>query len=312
VAALLVPGIATAQRRVAWSPDGRRVAFTTEGKDTSALYLANADGAGRRRLFSSGTRESYPDWSPDGRRILFVSDSGGHSDIYVREVDGTGLRALTHEAGRNSWPSWSPDGRQIAFMSDRTGKWQLFIMHADGSDPRRLTHTATNEFNPEWWPDGRRLVFESTRNGGGKDDIYSIDVASGRETRLTAIAANAIFPAVSPDGTRIAFCTVADRRATLMVMNADGSKQQTLLQDGCVPQWAPGGERIAFDRQSAAAGPGIYIVTLKSGTVTLLARWAAGSAAPRRRPRGACTSRPLANRSVTSRLLRQDRALTIY
>ena len=52
-----------------WSPDGRRVAYTAGGQ----LWVANADGSGRRQLTTLNGGASGPVWSPTGDRIAFVS-----------------------------------------------------------------------------------------------------------------------------------------------------------------------------------------------------------------------------------------------
>jgi TolB protein len=93
------------QRRLArnaaftgWSPQGRRIAFTSGG----ALYVVNDDGSGLRNLTRTGWDST---WSPDGRKIAF----GGAHGIYVMNADGSGVRNLIRNAGRAAgWMVWSP------------------------------------------------------------------------------------------------------------------------------------------------------------------------------------------------------------
>ena len=256
---------AGAQRRVAWSPDATRLAFTFDDKDSSGIWVVAVDGSGLRRLYASGKHDAYPSWSSDGRQVLFASDSGGHMDIYAIGTEGGPIRRLTHE-GQNTYPSWSPDGGSVAFSSNRAGKWQLFVMRSDGSDVRQITHTTSAEWNPEWSPDGKWLAFESTRNGHDQDDIYIVKVATGEERQLTQSLDNEIFPAWSRDGERIAYCVVIPRvRGDLWVVDVATKSSKLLLQDGCLPQWSPRGTEIAFARGKGDA-PGIYVVDV--GTLT--------------------------------------------
>jgi Tol biopolymer transport system component len=84
-----------------FSPDGRKVAFTSNRDQQGEIYIMNADGSGQQRL----TRRSGDDWapafSPDGARIAFTQLPG---TIWTMNADGTGLRKLT--AGTDA--DWRP------------------------------------------------------------------------------------------------------------------------------------------------------------------------------------------------------------
>jgi Tol biopolymer transport system component len=99
-----------ANRSPAWSPDGRRIAFTRYDDDAGPdLYVMNADGSRRRPLLQGEGNEYDPDWSPDGRRIAFARTEGDESDVYVINADGTGLARLTSTEAYDGDPDWSPD-----------------------------------------------------------------------------------------------------------------------------------------------------------------------------------------------------------
>ncbi len=72
----------------AWSPDGRRIAFSSLRDGNTEIYLMNADGSGVTRLTYKDDFDSFPAWSPDGRRIAFHSYRDGNWDIYVMNADG--------------------------------------------------------------------------------------------------------------------------------------------------------------------------------------------------------------------------------
>ena len=104
---------------VAWSPDGRRIAYAARIRDSdpSAIYTANADGSHRRRLTPPRLPRSddSPVWSPDGKSLLFVrTPGGGGAERYVPEVwtmraDGSHQRQLTKafpDGGDNVEPAW--------------------------------------------------------------------------------------------------------------------------------------------------------------------------------------------------------------
>jgi TolB protein len=72
--------------RPAWSPDGKRLAFTSNRDGNYEIYLVNADGSGLRRLTHNPERDDYPAWHPDGRHLAVVSERAGRFDLYLVEV----------------------------------------------------------------------------------------------------------------------------------------------------------------------------------------------------------------------------------
>jgi TolB protein len=80
----------------AWSPDGRKIVFTTsrDNIDTE-IYVMNADGSGQRNVTRHPGPDDFAAWSPDGKKIAFVRGS----EIYVMNTDGSGQRRLRQPGG---------------------------------------------------------------------------------------------------------------------------------------------------------------------------------------------------------------------
>lgn len=140
------------------SPDGTKVAFSSDRAGRPAIYVMNIDGSGAKRLTFAGKYNASPSWSPDGKTIAFAGDDKGHFDIFTMSPDGSNLKRLTDatkssgKAANNESPSWSPDGRHILFTSDRTGHYQLYIVSPDGTNERRITSDNFNWDKPKWSP----------------------------------------------------------------------------------------------------------------------------------------------------------------
>lgn len=138
------------------SPDGSKIAFSSERGGRPMIYVMNADGSNIKRLTFKGDYNSSPSWSPDGSKIAFASQDGANFDIFTMNADGTNLKRLTSaqkadgKAAHNEDPSFSPDSRYIVYTSNRTGKNQIFISTIDGSEERRVTNDSKNYYRPKW------------------------------------------------------------------------------------------------------------------------------------------------------------------
>jgi TolB protein len=135
---------------VAWSPDGRTIAFsrTDTATPNGALFVVGADGANRRRL----TLGSEPSWSPSGRRIAFTDvDRHGRRWVFTVGADGRGRHALA--PGYD--PAWSPDGRTIAYTAPGRraprDHWSVWAMDTAGRHRHPLIRQDRTA-QPAWSP----------------------------------------------------------------------------------------------------------------------------------------------------------------
>jgi len=153
----------------AWSPDGKRIAWSSTSEGNQELYDADRDGSNRRRLTNHPALDAHPAWSPDGKQIAFATNRWGDFEIAVVDVDSGNLTRLTDSRGLDDYPVFSPDGRRIAFLSNRDGNSEIYIMNADGTNPVNATQNPALDSFPAWTPDGK-LAFVSNRDAGF--DIY--------------------------------------------------------------------------------------------------------------------------------------------
>lgn len=187
----------------AWSPDGRMMTFARSSEDGTDLYSVNlAQMCCVQRLTTSGKLaiNQYPTYSPDGRRVAFVSSRAGQPQIYAMDADGSGPELLVpYEVGGTGSSfsaDWSPDGGRLAFHRDVGGGGRQVHVYEFGSGrTRTLTSTGRNE-DPSWGPDSRHLVFSSSR--GGRQQLWVLDLDSGRLRQLTSVSGRARLAAWSP------------------------------------------------------------------------------------------------------------------
>ena len=72
--------------RPRYSPDGKRIVFTSHRDGNYEIYLMHADGSATHRLTDHPERDDYPTWHPSGDRVAFVGERSGRHDIYLIEV----------------------------------------------------------------------------------------------------------------------------------------------------------------------------------------------------------------------------------
>lgn len=152
-----------------WSPDGKRIAYTSTRHGNQELYVAAPDGKDEMRLTSDPAIDAHPAWSPDGRRLAFATNRWGDLEIATIDANGENLTRLTESRGLDDYPAWSPDGKQLALTSNRTGNLEIHVLDVASGTIRNATRHAAIDNFPAWSPDGR-LTFVSNRGGGF--DIY--------------------------------------------------------------------------------------------------------------------------------------------
>lgn len=147
----------------AWSPDGRRIAFTTlQPNGRWDIFVMRANGAAKRNLTHSPVSDVQPAWSHDGGRIAFTRQVGAKSTLFVMTLAAGRARRVALIAGNCKQPAWSPDDRQMACTRLRTTGSHIIVMNANGARQRRLPTGTANAWAPTWSPDGQRIAFAST------------------------------------------------------------------------------------------------------------------------------------------------------
>ncbi len=124
----------------AWSPDGKRVAFTSIRKGGGfLLYVADADGANVKELSTNPNPwgNVYPAWSPDGKQLAFTDWVAGVAQIAIVDPEGKDRKVLTKE-GTHWLARWSPDGKTIAYVRSLKESTDLWITSVDGKTQREI------------------------------------------------------------------------------------------------------------------------------------------------------------------------------
>jgi dipeptidyl aminopeptidase/acylaminoacyl peptidase len=194
----------------AWSPDGQQILFTSDLAGRPNLWKVRASGGWPIQLTQSDDRQYAAVWSPDGKWIVYQQDRAGDElwDLYAIPSEGGEAINLTNTpAIREQGPHWSHDGNTIAFAYKPKNGTNYDIALLDWST--RKVKKLTNEQQPgySWravaWSSDDKTIFANRVNPPFTDeDIYRIDVTTGKTENLTAHQGSIRYGAtsLSPDG----------------------------------------------------------------------------------------------------------------
>lgn len=245
----------------AWSPDGRRVVYTSFRSGLPRVYELNLDTGERRSVpeFMSGDFIT-PTFLPDGERIAFAVNAGRQSGIFTYNIR---QQCCVEEIMRGRWedisPTFSPDGSQFAFNSNRLGVGapQIYRMPLRGGQPTIVSPYLFERpgfyTSPDWSPVGDRIAFHGRIDRRGTHHILVSEVGRrGRIVQLTRDGNNQD-PSWAPDGRHLVFAAERNWGRALMIVDTETGATRTLVSGmvARMPSWSPSlGVRFTADAEA--------------------------------------------------------------
>lgn len=168
---------------LAWSPDGRKIAFAgvLESPGTQQLYLINPDGTGLEQLTNLESDVLDVAWGPDGKKMAFVVWPG---DISILNLERHEVETLT--VGNK--PDWSYIRDEIVFVKperDLNFANNIYIIHPDGKGLHRLTEEENSIIDsPKWSPDGEQIAYRIADEGKTYSGIVVMNSNGSSQERL--------------------------------------------------------------------------------------------------------------------------------
>ncbi len=134
-----------------FSPDGKKIVFTSTMTGISNIYLMNADGTQLVQLTDLKSNNAEATFSPDGKQIAFWSNRSGNGELYLMNADGSNQRNLTNGPGFDFEPAYSPNTPEVVFSSQRDGpNFQIYVINVETKVVRRLTNDTSTDRAPDW------------------------------------------------------------------------------------------------------------------------------------------------------------------
>ncbi len=197
-------------------------------------------------------------------------------EVLANRVEGEVIEPVGQA---NFHPEWSPGGTSLAYLSNRGQDYlsQTQLVWRDLERGRERTLKGGVAYAFCWSPDGKRIAYadKSARGRGGSHyyDLYLLDVASSKTTRLT-VSARAHSPNWSPDGRKLVFVHGADGTENLGVLDLESRRARDLTHFAAgeqvyKPRWSPDGSRILFSL-SRGRGRSLYVLDVATGAMEAL------------------------------------------
>lgn len=155
-----------------WSPDGSRIAFTSNRSGNWDIFLLAVATGDVVQLTQQLGYDGAPSWSPDSQWITYESYQNGNLDVYLVRADAEeGPFAVTRNPEPDFAPAWRPGelGRELAYVSWRNGNSDIYVISLDNpveAQALNVSNTPTvDEDNPAWNTSGDALAYDGRQNG---------------------------------------------------------------------------------------------------------------------------------------------------
>ena len=184
-------------RDLAFSPDGNRLAAFVKRERGRSLVLFDVLERKLERMIDMDVEQQHaPAFSPDGAKVAFSGNRDGRFDIFELDLATGEVVNLTDDEAYDGSPTYSPDGAAVVYSAvwGQDHAQLVRLDRADRSQRLPLTRGEWVDKDATFSPDGEWLVFTSDRTG--IDDIFALELATGRISQLTDVITGTLMPTV--------------------------------------------------------------------------------------------------------------------
>lgn len=180
------PGIR--ERQVAWSPDGRWIAYVSDRSGEDEIYIAPQDGLGKEQQITSGYKgfKFAPAWSFDSKKLAWAD-----KDLRLWYVDINDRKPVEVDRGKYGEITnyaWSPDSRWLVYdKSENSGFSLVYLYSLETRTSTPVTTSMTNSYGGIFDPEGKYLYFLSDRDYNEIVGSIDFEFANPKTTRVYVV-----------------------------------------------------------------------------------------------------------------------------
>ncbi|WP_288341370.1 hypothetical protein [uncultured Roseivirga sp.] len=170
------------------SANAEYIYYTTSDGDSKNIWRCDLDGNNRYQLTNTNGYNGRFSLSPDGLKMAFVSDRTGSNQLFVMNLGNGEVEQVSFFPLIAKYSTWSPDSKRLAVCLAEASddpKWDIWLYNLPTQGLERFTNTPYSEQEIAWSLSGEKIAFHGTTENDG-DQIYTLDVADGKFTKITS------------------------------------------------------------------------------------------------------------------------------
>jgi Tol biopolymer transport system component len=212
-----------------WSPDGSRIAFSSDRRGARDLYIKSASGTGDEELLLESDRnKNAEDWSRDGRWLAYNEAApGAGNDIWTLSLDTRQPRPFLQTRFNEDEAVFSPDGKWIAYRSAESGRSEVYVQPfaeaAPGAKGKWVVSNAGG-LDPQWRGDGKELFYTSLQT---PPQIMAVDIEASNGAIVAGIP-HPLFQTRLPARGRNGWVVTRDGKKFLAIVPVEQKPATTL------------------------------------------------------------------------------------
>ena len=180
------PGIR--EQKVAWSPDGRWIAYISDRTGEDEIYAMPQDGFGKEQQLTSGYKgfKFPPVWSPDSKKIAWADKD---LNLWWEDITEKKQVKVDHaEFNEIANYAWSPDSKWLSYdKNDENNNAVVYLYSLTDHKINAVTSSMTNSFGAQFDPEGKYLYYLSDRDFNEVLGNIDFEFANPKTTRVYVV-----------------------------------------------------------------------------------------------------------------------------